>query len=86
MPLSPLYTWEENFTTIKVVIDAPGLTRAKSDLLICDTFLRLNFPPYLLQLDLHADIDDANCNAVFGVGMVTCHLRKVRRQSCPVFQ
>lgn len=84
MPLSPLYIWEESVTAIKVVINAPGLTRAKSDLLICDTFLRLNFPPYLLQLDLHDQIDDANCSAVFGVGEVTCHLKKVGRQSCPV--
>ena len=82
MPLTPLYTWEESLTAIKIVIEAPGLTKAKSDLLVCDTFLRINSPPYLLQLDLLNPVDDVNCNAVFGLGSVTCHLHKVRRQTC----
>lgn len=82
MPLTPLYSWEESPTAIQIVIEAPGLTRAKSDLLICDNFLRFSFPPYLLQLDLLNRIDDANCKAVFGLGIVTCHLDKVRRQTC----
>ena len=82
MPLTPLYSWEESLTAIKIVIEAPGLTKAKSDLLICDNFLRVNFPPYLLQLDLLNQIDDTKCDAVFGLGSVTCRLEKVRRQTC----
>lgn len=82
MPLTPLHSWEESPTAVKIVIEAPGLTQAKSDLLICDNFLRVNFPPYLLQLDLLNHIDDTNCKAVFGVGSVTCYLEKVRRQTC----
>ena len=77
MPLLPHYTWEESSAAIKLVVQAPGLTKAKTDLLICDIYLRVNFPLYLLQLDLLHPIDDANSTAVFGLGTLTCHLNKV---------
>ncbi len=80
MPLTPQHTWEETGATISVVITAPGLTKAKSDLLICDNFVRLNCPPYLLQLDLAHQVDDANGSAVFGPGGVTFRLNKVSKE------
>ena len=85
MPLCPQYVWEETPTTVKIVVAAPGLTKAKSDLLICDTFLRLNFAPYLLQLDLLHPINDSNFTATYGAGSLTCHLNKVRRQLVLLF-
>lgn len=77
MPLTPQYTWVETATTVSITINAPGLTKAKSDLLICDTFLRVNCPPYLLQIDLVHQVDDTSGTAVFGPGGLTCCLNKV---------
>ncbi|DBB00644.1 TPA: hypothetical protein ACH3X3_002324 [Trebouxia sp. C0006] len=79
MPLTPQYTWDETDTTVNVAVTAPGLTKAKTDLLICDTFVRVNAPPYLLQLDLAHAVDDSNGTAVFGSSSLALRLSKVDR-------
>ena len=82
MPLTPQYTWDETETTVDIAITAPGLTKAKSDLLICDTFVRVNNPPYLLQLDLARAVDDSNGTAVFGTSSLALRLTKVSCVFC----
>ena len=77
MPLTPQHSWDETDTTMNIVVTAPGLTKAKSDLLICDTFVRINAPPYLLQLDLAHAVDDCNGTAVFGTSSLALRLTKV---------
>ncbi|KAA6428647.1 MAG: dyslexia susceptibility 1 candidate protein [Trebouxia sp. A1-2] len=79
MPLTPQHSWDETDTTMNIVVTAPGLTKAKSDLLICDTFVRINAPPYLLQLDLAHAVDDCNGTAVFGTSSLALRLTKVER-------
>ena len=77
MPLTPQYTWEETEATVSVSITAPGLTKAKSDLLISDTYVSVNCPPYLLQLDLAHAIDERDGSALFGTSSLVLRLNKV---------
>ena len=77
MPLTPQYTWEETDATVSISITAPGLTKDKSDLLISDTFVRVNCPPYLLQLDLAHAIDETNGSALFGTPSLVLRFNKV---------
>lgn len=77
MPLTPQYTWEETKATVSITITAPGLTKAKSDLLISDTYVSVNCPPYLLQLDLAHAVDDTDGSALFGAQSLVLRLNKV---------
>ena len=80
MPLTPQYTWEETEATVSVTITAPGLTKAKSDLLISDTYVGVSCPPYLLQLDLAHAIDETDGRALFGTASLVLRLNKVGLQ------
>ena len=79
MPLVPEYSWNETDKHLSIDVKATGLSKAKSDLLICDTFLCLNCAPYLLQLDLLHAIVDGDVTAIFGVGSLSLRLTKVTR-------
>eukprot|EP00983_Pelagomonas_calceolata_P065672 1148683-Pelagomonas_calceolata.AAC.1 len=59
MPISPSYTWEETEQALEVVVHLPGASRAKSDVFATECMLKVNSSPYLLLIDLHADVDDA---------------------------
>ena len=77
MPLIPDYTWQETEAFINVTVEATGLSKTKTDLLICDNFVRVNCEPYLLQLDLLHPVNDAECTAVFGTGTLSLRFSKV---------
>ena len=81
MPLVPQYTWEESDKTITIVITAPGLSKAKTDLLISDLQVRVSSQPYLLQLDLRYAIDEAETSAVFAPSQLSLRLSKVRQHT-----
>ena len=77
MPLVPQYTWEESDKTVTIVITAPGLSKAKTDLLISDLQVRVSSQPYLLQLDLRHAIDEVEASAVFAPSQLSLRLSKV---------
>lgn len=78
MPLTPQYTWEETDNALHVTVRAPGLGKVKTDLLISDVCLRVSCQPYLLQLDLQHEVDEAQSSAVFGPSQLSIRLNKVR--------
>lgn len=78
MPLCPQYSWEESEKALTVVLTAPGLSKAKTDLLISDLQVRISCQPYLLQLDLRHEVDEARCSATFGASQLSLRLSKVR--------
>lgn len=77
MPLSPEYTWEESENTVTIVIAAPGLSKAKTDVLISDLQVHVSCQPYLLQLDLRYEVDEVQSSAVFGSSQLSVRLNKV---------
>lgn len=44
---------------------------------MADVVLKVNFPPFLLLLDLHGPVDDEAASAVFADGSLTLTLSKV---------
>eukprot|EP00959_Pyramimonas_sp_CCMP1952_P102788 2149660-Pyramimonas_sp.AAC.1 len=69
MPLTPKYTWEESEGGIEVEVSIPAVKK---------TDLDVNYPPYLLHVDLHGEVDDSNSAALVRPDGVTFRLVKVR--------
>ena len=78
MPISPKYEWTETDATLEVRVTVPGVSRAKADVFATDAFLKVNCPPYLFALDLHANVDDSHSSATITSEGVTFKLHKVR--------
>ena len=52
MPLSPEYTWTQDERAVELHVALKGTPARKVDVYVSDLFVKLNFAPYLLQLDL----------------------------------
>eukprot|EP00946_MAST-07B_sp_MAST-7B-sp1_P003324 g3324.t1 len=52
MPLSPEYSFTQTDTTVSLHVSLKGTPKRKVDIYIADVFVKVNFAPYLLQLDL----------------------------------
>lgn len=78
MPLTPIYSWSENETSIQINIDNVPV-KDQSQLFCSDRLVKLNAPPYLLLLDLKAAVDDDKSTATVMHGRkVVFQLLKVR--------
>ena len=77
MPVSATYTWEDNESTVVVTVPLKGASRKTVDIVVTDVFVKVNFAPYLLLLDLHASVDDESSKAVFKDGALELVLPKV---------
>lgn len=80
MPLAPRHEWTETEAGLEVQVAVPGVSRAKADVFATDAFLKVNCPPYLFALDLHADVDDSRSSATITGEGVTFRLHKARRR------
>lgn len=78
MPISPKHEWQETATTLEVRVDIKGLSRSKAEVFATDALLKVNYPPYLLLLDLAHDVDDTQSAATLSADGVTFKLVKVR--------
>ena len=65
MPVSGTYTWEETYDNVTVTIPWKGKSLKKVDIFLAETILKINDPPFLLDLNLHGTIDGAFCKAVY---------------------
>eukprot|EP00743_Colponemidia_sp_Colp-15_P006644 GILK01007162.1.p1 GENE.GILK01007162.1~~GILK01007162.1.p1 ORF type:complete len:424 (+),score=64.46 GILK01007162.1:47-1318(+) len=61
MPLTPSYTWQETESSVAIEVSLPRAKAEQVDVLATQYFIKINFPPYLLNLDLH---DAINCEDV----------------------
>lgn len=52
MPLSPEYSFSQTDAAIELHVALKGTPKRKVDIYIADVFVKINFAPYLLQLDL----------------------------------
>lgn len=80
MPVTPTYDWSETVDEVTIRVRLPGITRRKADIFATEVLVKVVAHPYVLLLDLHAEID-ADAGAAFSMpGEVLFRLPKV----CPM--
>ena len=65
MPLSPEYSFTQTAAAVSLHVALKGTPKRKVDIYIADVFVKINFAPYLLQLDLCAAVSLERCVARF---------------------
>ena len=65
MPISAAYTWEQTRENVMIHVALKGTAKTSVDIYISDLFLKVNFSPYLLAIDLHDKINYEKCVARF---------------------
>lgn len=65
MPLSPEYSFTQTAAAVSLHVALKGTPKRKVDIYIADVFVKINFAPYLLQLDLCAPVSLDKCVARF---------------------
>jgi hypothetical protein len=56
MPISAEFTWSQTADTIDIQISLKGTPARKVNVYISDVLVKVNFAPYLLQLDLYQSV------------------------------
>eukprot|EP00943_MAST-04B_sp_MAST-4B-sp1_P001365 g1365.t1 len=57
MPISAAYTWEQTRENIVVHVSLKGTAKTSVDIYVSDLFLKVNFSPYLLAVDLYDKVN-----------------------------
>eukprot|EP00944_MAST-04C_sp_MAST-4C-sp1_P013889 g13889.t1 len=65
MPISAAYTWEQTRENVLIHISLKGTAKSSVDIYVSDLFLKVNFSPYLLALDLYDKVVFDKCVARF---------------------
>ncbi|KAL3779233.1 hypothetical protein ACHAW5_010371 [Stephanodiscus triporus] len=88
MPVSGEYTWSESVGQIEVAIPLKGVSVKKVDVFTASTILKVSYPPFLLDLNLHDEIDEECSRAVLENGTLKICLskREVKRWGQPCFE
>ncbi|KAL7476093.1 hypothetical protein ACHAW6_001974 [Cyclotella cf. meneghiniana] len=76
MPITGEYTWEETDDHIKVLIPLKGVSPTKVDVFTAPTILKVAYSPYLVNLDLYAEIECEKCKAILKDGTLKILLAK----------
>lgn len=88
MPVSGEYTWSESDGCIEIAIPLKGVSAKKVDVFTASTILKVSYPPFLVDLNLHDEIDEDSSRAVLENGTLKIRLskRKVGRWGRPQFE
>ena len=76
MPITPEYEWDETPETIRLYIQLRGTKPSAVDLFASDLYAKVNFQPYLLEVDLKEAINEDSSSARFKKGVLTVKLTK----------
>eukprot|EP00903_Cladosiphon_okamuranus_P008736 g8368.t1 len=76
MPLTAKYTWVESQTTVQLQVPLKGQPISKVDVFATECYLKVSFPPYLLELDLDGCIDSMQPRARVENGTLMIKARK----------
>jgi hypothetical protein len=58
MPLAGQFTFRDTPAAVLLTIATKGVPSADIDVLVTSAHVRVSYKPYLLAIDLHADVDD----------------------------
>ncbi|XP_035664317.1 dynein assembly factor 4, axonemal-like [Branchiostoma floridae] len=70
------YTWEETETSVFITVPLKGVQARKTDIFSTDKYIKVNYPPYLFEVDLFAPVVDDKSTAQVGNGTVVFKLVK----------
>jgi len=70
------YDWEESESHIEMKIPLKGTKPAAVDIFATDIFIKVNYPPYLVLIDLHAPVDETKCRPRIKNGTLTIKVEK----------
>lgn len=76
MPVSGEYAWSESNRHVEITIPLKGVSAKKTDIFTASNILRVSYPPFLLDLNLHGEINDDTSRAIFENGMLRIRLSK----------
>lgn len=77
MPVTPQYEWSQTDDQVVIRVRLPGITRNKADIFATDVLVKVVAHPYVLLLDLHAEVDSDAGSAYATPGEVVFRLPKV---------
>ncbi|XP_005996227.1 dynein assembly factor 4, axonemal [Latimeria chalumnae] len=70
------YTWSQTESLVYITVPLKGVKPGKTDIFCTEDYLKVNFPPFLFEVILHAPIDDTKSSAKIRNGVVTFTLCK----------
>merc|ERR1711959_89281 len=76
MPITAEYEWDESEDVIVLLVPLRGAKAASENVFISDQYIKVNSPPYFLEIDLARSIVAANSRAIFSREGLRLHLHK----------
>ena len=71
------YTWRETETEVSITLPLKGVKSSKADIFSSDQYVKVNYPPYLFEVHLHAPVVEEQCTAKVGNGVIDFRLIKM---------
>lgn len=78
MPLSPVHRWSQTAAQVLLHVELPNVSARKPDVLITRAMVKVVAPPYLLLLDLTADVAPARSTVTERGASIEIAVAKVR--------
>lgn len=70
------YTWKETENEVFITLPLKGVKSSKADIFSTNRYIKVNYPPYLFEVYLHAAVLEEKCTAKIGNGVVNFSLAK----------
>lgn len=70
------YTWRETEHEVTITLPLKGVRSSKADIFSTNRYIKVNYPPYLFEVHLHAPVLEEQCTAKIGNGVVDFQLTK----------
>lgn len=70
------YTWGETEQEVNISLPLKGVKSSKADIFSTNRYIKVNYPPYIFEVHLHAPVLEEKCTAKVGNGMVKFILTK----------
>lgn len=88
MPVSGIYTWRETEKLVILSIPLKGTSRKDLDVYLARTHVKISYLPYLIELDLLAEVDEAESSGQVKDATLTIRLAKEEAKlwGCLLFQ
>ena len=70
------FVWRETETEVLITVPLKGVKPHKADIFSTDEYIKVNFPPFLFEVQLFASVVEEQCTAKVGNGKIDFRLVK----------
>ncbi|KAI9093435.1 hypothetical protein DFS34DRAFT_263615 [Phlyctochytrium arcticum] len=77
------FTWTQTATHVYLTVPLKGITKRRADVNVNDLYVKINFSPYIFELDLYEKVDGDEAVVTFGLDEVVFDLAKVESADWP---